>query len=87
MKYYSEWKNALADCRFCKWTGVGEDTKQGELYSTSVERICPQCGENIFLLEFPSLEETEKNWYNISEADRQVHDIVTEGIRERDRYY
>ena len=51
MKYYSDWKNTLVDCRFCKWAGVGEDTKQGELYSTFVERICPQCGENIFLLE------------------------------------
>ena len=23
----------------------------------------------------------EKNWYNISEADRLVHDIVTEGMK------
>ena len=86
MKYYSDWKNALVDCHYCDWTGIGEDSKQGELYSTFVERICPKCSENIFLLEFPTLEETEKNWYNIPEADRQVHDIVTKGMREKDRY-
>ena len=86
MKYYSEWRNTSVDCGYCKWAGVGKDTLQGELYSTFVERICPKCGEHILVLEFPTLVETEKNWYNISEADRQVHDIVTEGIREKDRY-
>jgi predicted RNA-binding Zn-ribbon protein involved in translation (DUF1610 family) len=86
MKYYSDWKNISADCPYCKWTGIGIETKQGELYSTFVERICPKCGENVFLLEFPTLEETEKNWYNVSEEDRKVHDIITDGRRERDRY-
>jgi len=86
MKYYSDWKNASVDCHYCDWTGIGEDSKQGELYSTFVDRICPKCGENILLLELPTLEETEKNWYNISEPDRKMHDIVTEGMREKDRY-
>lgn len=76
-KYYSNWEKESVGCNNCVWSGTGVDCKQGEMYDTFVEKICPKCGETIFLLEFPALKESEKNWYNVPEIDRKIHDVVT----------
>ncbi|MEJ7745383.1 MAG: hypothetical protein WKF61_01235 [Luteimonas sp.] len=69
--YYSGWEQETFACDKCGWRGLGAECVQGEMFRDFVERQCPRCpDENLFLLMFPTLDESHANWDKVSPGDK-----------------
>src|SRR3989339_215568 len=58
--YYSYGKEKFT-CGSCKWTGLGSETKFGEMFQELVEINCPSCHNKIGLVSFPTEDEVLEN--------------------------
>lgn len=69
--YYSGWETRTWTCSACGWCGPGSDTVQDEMFADFVERQCPSCpDQNLFLLMFPTIDESRANWNQVSDGDK-----------------
>lgn len=68
--YYGDWKESIATCRKCSWQGTGEQCKVGEIYHELIGYNCPSCGEEIFVINLPTIEESRQNWDKVSGVDK-----------------
>lgn len=69
--YYSGWEQVTFTCNVCGWRGRGEACVQGEVFHDLAERQCPRCPDkNLFLLVFPTIEESHAHWDKVGEGDK-----------------
>ena len=45
LDFYGDFCQATQTCRYCGWTGLGEEMESGEWFGDGVEKHCPACGE------------------------------------------
>jgi phage FluMu protein Com len=56
-KYY-EFASEKFKCPNCNWTGSGAEAKTGEVFGALFEIDCPNCGETLGSVSFPTDKET-----------------------------
>jgi len=56
-KYY-EFASEKFKCPNCNWTGSGAEAKTGEVFGALFEIDCPNCGETLGSVSFPTDQET-----------------------------
>lgn len=57
--YYSDWLDTSYTCRECDWQGTGREADQ-ELFTDLIQVDCPSCFGRLFLVVFPTAEETRQ---------------------------
>jgi hypothetical protein len=80
--YYSDWQELPYTCPECAWSGLGKACKQGQMFRELFELCCPNCGEKLGIVLFPTVEESRQNWDKVSEADKRA--VETIEFRQRD---
>lgn len=58
MSYFDR-PTSLVECRGCAWGGQGSELRQGEVFRELVEYDCPNCGERVLFVLFPTRAEVE----------------------------
>lgn len=74
MKYY-DWHHGTQTCRKCGWSGLGSETKLGEVFDQGSEYDCPACGEKMSYVMWPLVSET-KDDPRASDTDRKQADVL-----------
>jgi len=69
--YYDDWKEQSHTCGECGWHGTGEDAQFGDIYATFGEKLCPRCNAILFVLEWPTTEESRQNWDKLDDAEKR----------------
>jgi hypothetical protein len=78
-EYYGTWKSDEVVCDKCGWKGRGEECEQGEMFEELFELNCPSCSKRLFVVTYPTIEESRQNWDKLSEADKRM-------VEERERF-
>jgi DNA-directed RNA polymerase subunit RPC12/RpoP len=73
--YYSDWQTQVYACGKCGWRGKGGACQQGEIFSELFEICCPECGEKVGLVMFPTFAESRQNWHKVSDLDKKAVEI------------
>ena len=80
--YYDGWEKKTYTCPACGWQGVGNDCHKGHVYEMLFGLDCPNCGEEIDAISFPTIQETNANWDKASEADRLMAKLAEKGYQD-----
>jgi hypothetical protein len=79
--YYDNWKEQRHKCRHCGWQGTGAECPLGESFRELFEIACPNCGEPVCAITYPTIKESKQNWDKLSEADRLCVTRIEENQR------
>jgi hypothetical protein len=85
-RYFGGWREETYRCPLCHWEGAGALCEQGEASRDSFEIVCPECGEKVGAVMFPTVEECRLNWDRVDDArKRQVEavEIFSKRFEER----
>lgn len=83
--YYSRWREMAVRRPHCAWSGAADDAAQ-ELFAELIDVSFPDCDTGLFLVDLPSLEDTETAAaQGDAEALREL-DRVREMERDRARF-
>jgi len=74
--YYDGWEDEDVSCSDCSWHGKGKDCSQGEMYRELFGLDCPECGEEITVIPFPTFAESRANWEKVSEVDKMMIELA-----------
>ena len=80
--YYDDWKVQSQTCRDCGWQGTGEDATFGDIYATFGEVLCPRCNAILFVLAWPTTEESRQNWDKLDDAGKRQ--VIRRETRDQD---
>lgn len=78
--YYSRWREMAVTCPSCGWSGRGASGAQ-ELFAELIDVSCPGCGVGLFLVNLPTLEDTEAA---ATEGNAEALEEL-DGVREMER--
>ena len=74
MLEYYKYSTVQLKCKKCNWTGLGEESVQGEIFEELYEINCPSCSEKLATILFPTSEEMLK--YGTDEEKEQAKENI-----------